>query len=287
MDTHRRGSIDSVEIDCALVTGNDEERPFSREQRRSLTRRPLCLSHRVFAAAERLSCPSVTLQCETRTRLDQLQTVSGRSSEEVTALYDRLAPIYDLIYGVTLDHGRRLAMARLAPHPGETILEIGVGTGLSAVKYPAGCRAIAIDVSGAMIDRARARLRRRRIAHVALCRMDAAQLAFPDGAFDAVYAPYVMNVVPDPVRVAREMVRVCRPSGRLVIVNRFGQNERSLLGGVMDRLAPRVGFTWRLDLATFLRESNLIARSIEPANVPRFTTVVVCGKRPFLEDDFA
>jgi phosphatidylethanolamine/phosphatidyl-N-methylethanolamine N-methyltransferase len=213
--------------------------------------------------------------------------VSVRSSEEITTLCDRLAPVYDLIYGVTLNHGRRLAMTRLAPHPGETILEVGVGTGLSAVKYPDGCHAIAIDVSSAMISRARARLRRRRIEHVVLCRMDAAQLAFPDSTFDAVYAPYVMNVVPDPVRVAREMVWVCRPSGRLVIVNRFGRNEPSLLGGVMDRLTPRVGFQWRLDLATLLRESNLVARSIEPAKVPRFATVVVCGKRPFLEDDFA
>ena len=235
-----------------------------------------------------MSCPGGTLLRETTSlRLDQLQTVSGRSSEEITTLYDWLAPVYDLIYGVTLDHGRRLSMARLAPHPRETILEIGVGTGLSAVKYPAGCRAIAIHVSSAMISRARARLRRRRIEHVALCRTDAAQLAFPDSTFDAVYAPYVMNVVPDPVRVAREMVRVCRPSGRLVIVNRFGRHEPSLLGGVMDRLTPRVGFRWRLDLATLLRESNLIARSIEPANVPRFATVVVCGKRAFLEDDFA
>ena len=66
-----------------------------------------------------MSCPGGTLLREDiRTRIDQLHTVSGRSSEEITTLYDRLAPVYDLIYGVTLDHGRRLAMARLAPHPG-------------------------------------------------------------------------------------------------------------------------------------------------------------------------
>jgi len=220
-------------------------------------------------------------------RLDHVQTVTGRarlrSSGGIGALWDRLAPVYDLVYGVTLDHGRRLAMARLAPHPGETILEIGVGTGFSVVRYPQGCRAIAIDLSGAMIERARARLRRRRITHVALCRMDAADLAFPDNAFDAVYASYVMNVVPDPVRVAREMLRVCRPSGRLVIVNHFERDARSILDGVMNHVAPRVGFTWRLNLRTLLRDAGLVARSIEHANIPRISSVVVCGKRPVME----
>jgi hypothetical protein len=57
-------------------------------------------------------------------------------SQTVEAIYERLAPVYDLIYGVTLDHGRRHAMTRLAPSWGESILEIGVGTGLSAVQYP-------------------------------------------------------------------------------------------------------------------------------------------------------
>jgi len=200
------------------------------------------------------------------------------SSERITAVYDRLAPIYDLIYGVTLNHGRRLAMARLAPRRGESILEIGVGTGLSAVTYPRGCRAVAIDVSCAMLGRARVRLRRRRIEHVALCRMDAARLAFSDDTFDAVYAAYVMNVVPDPVRVAREMLRVCRPSGRLVILNHFGNEPGSVLDGVMDRLAPRVGFRWRLDLPTLLRDAGLVVRSIERANIPRVSSVVVCRK---------
>ena len=195
-----------------------------------------------------------------------------------TAVYDRLAPIYDLIYGVTLHHGRRVAMARLAPQPGETFLEIGVGTGLSAAAYPASCRAVAIDVSSAMIARARARLHRRRIGHVTLCRMDAAQLAFADDTFDGVYAAYVLNAVSDPVRVAREMLRVCRPSGRLVIVNHFESDAGSVLDGMMDRLAPHVGFSWRLDLRTFLHDAGLRPRSIEQANIPRISSVIVCGK---------
>jgi phosphatidylethanolamine/phosphatidyl-N-methylethanolamine N-methyltransferase len=70
----------------------------------------------------------------------------------VEAVYERLAPIYDLIYGITLAPGRRHAMGRLAPGPGELILEIGVGTGLSAVRYPLGCRVVAIDLSAHMTN---------------------------------------------------------------------------------------------------------------------------------------
>jgi phosphatidylethanolamine/phosphatidyl-N-methylethanolamine N-methyltransferase len=193
--------------------------------------------------------------------------------------YRRLAPIYDLIYGALLQHGRRCAMFRLAPRPGETILEVGVGTGLSALQYPRGCRVVAIDLSAPMLDRARVRLRQHRIDHVKLCRMDAAALAFPDMQFDAIYAPYVLNVVPDPVRVAREMVRVHRPGGRLVLLNHFEHiNGRGhALDRFVGRLAVRIsGVNWHLDFRTFLKDAGLTALSVEHVNVPPVSSVVVC-----------
>ena len=99
-----------------------------------------------------------------------------------------------------------------------------------------------------MLDRARARLVRRRVDHVTLCRMDAARLGFGDGLFDAVYAPYVMNVVPHPVAVAREMLRVCRPSGRIVLLNHFDDAAGSWFGELLGRLASRAGVNWHMDL---------------------------------------
>ena len=197
----------------------------------------------------------------------------------VEAIYQRLAPVYDLIYGLTLQHGRRHAIERLAPRRAERILEVGVGTGLSAVHYPDDCRVAAIDLSASMIERARTRLINRAIQHVQLCRMDAAHLAFPDGCFDAVYGPYVINVVPDPVRVAREMARVCRPGGRIVLLNHFqdGERESPVLERLLGRVAERVGgANWQLDLRSFLKEAGLTPRLIEHVNVPRLSSVVVC-----------
>jgi phosphatidylethanolamine/phosphatidyl-N-methylethanolamine N-methyltransferase len=201
------------------------------------------------------------------------------ANDRVQAIYRRLAPVYDLIYGATLEPGRRQAMTRLAPATGELILEIGVGTGLSAVEYPPRCRVIGIDLSEAMLDRAHARFARRRVGHVSLCRMDAARLGFPDAAFDAVYAPYVMNIVSDPVAVAREMLRVCRPAGRLVLLNHFGDAyPASWIDDLLGRVAAQSGVNWTMDLQRFLRETGLEVLSIERVNLPAVSSVVMCHK---------
>jgi phosphatidylethanolamine/phosphatidyl-N-methylethanolamine N-methyltransferase len=200
---------------------------------------------------------------------------------KVETLYQRLAPFYDVIYGALLQHGRKSAVERLAPQPGESILEVGVGTGLSAVLYPADCRVVAIDVSSPMLERARQRLDRRGCGHVRLCRMDAGRLAFADAQFDAVYAPYVLNVVPDPLAVAHEMLRVCRPDGRIVLLNHFDGAGRPARG--VNRLAGRLAFRfsgadWHLNLDRLLSATKLTAVSIEPVNVPPVSSVVVCRR---------
>src|SRR5580765_306740 len=203
---------------------------------------------------------------------------NGTSATE--QLYARLAPIYDFIYGATLQPGRARAMARLAAQAGERILEIGVGTGVALRGYPAGTRVAAVDLSAPMLHRAQARLRRHRIRHVALCRMDATHLAFADGSFDAVYAPYVVNVVADPVRVAHEMMRVCRPGGRLVLVNHFARadNAGNFVSEAIGELASKIsGVDWGLDLDWFLRESGLQPYSVESVNMLK-SAIVLCRK---------
>jgi phosphatidylethanolamine/phosphatidyl-N-methylethanolamine N-methyltransferase len=197
----------------------------------------------------------------------------------VESVYARLAPVYDVVYGALLQHGRRRAMARLAPRPGESILEIGVGTGLSALHYPSGCRVAAIDLSAAMLAKARERLQRHGTVAVRLCRMDALHLAFDDARFDAVYAPYLLNVVPDPLRAAREMIRVCRPGGRVVLLNHFDDVNAGAIDRFVGRLAAAVsGVNWHLDLGSFLREAGVVPLTVERVNVPRVSCVVVCRK---------
>ena len=110
--------------------------------------------------------------------------------------------------------------------------------------------------------------------------MDAANLKFADDTFDIVYAPYVISVVPDPVAVTREMVRVCRPGGRIVILNHF--RSKSRVGAWLERLiapiTPYIGFKSDLDLPAFLVQAGLKPVSIEKVNVPRIWSLVTCVK---------
>ena len=92
------------------------------------------------------------------------------------------------------------------------------------------------------------------MANVRLMEMDAAALSFEDDSFDVVYAPYVMSVVPDPVQVVREMRRVCRPGGRILILNHF-LSSNPVLAMVEKAISPmtvHVGFKSDLDLPRFL-----------------------------------
>jgi phosphatidylethanolamine/phosphatidyl-N-methylethanolamine N-methyltransferase len=198
----------------------------------------------------------------------------------VEVLYERLAPVYDLVYGLGLHHGRQLALERLAPADGQRICEVGIGTGLSAVGYPRGCEVVGVDLSAAMLARARRRVERRGMRHVRLCRMDAGRLAFTGGGFDAVYAAYVINVVPDPIATTRELMRVLRPGGRLVLLNHFANapGHRGIVDRWLGRAATRLGGTqWDIDLDAFLTGTGLVPRSIEPVNAG-ISTLLVCHR---------
>ena len=170
----------------------------------------------------------------------------------VTAIgrfYDRFAGVYDHLFDHVFREGRAEAIRALELAPGSRVLEVGVGTGLTLPLYPAGTEVVGIDISQPMLREARERADRENGGkRVGLVRMDAARLAFPDDTFDGVYAPYVVSVVPYPRRVVEEMARVCRPGGKVVIVNHFGSRNR--LGAFLEkRLTPLTHFVgFRLDL---------------------------------------
>jgi phosphatidylethanolamine/phosphatidyl-N-methylethanolamine N-methyltransferase len=168
----------------------------------------------------------------------------------------------------------------MAIHPGDRILEVGAGTGINAPLYPGNCHVTAIDLSRPMLERARRRVTRRRLSHVKLVRQDAASMTFANDSFDSVYAPYVISVVPDPIRVAREMRRVCRPGGRIVILNHF-RSASPLVSWLEEAISPltvHVGFRLDLSLVDLLRQAHLYAASIDKVNVPPVWSLVTCIK---------
>ena len=194
--------------------------------------------------------------------------------------YAYLSPIYDIAFGLPLQPGRVKAIERLAIEPGDRVLEVGAGTGLNAPLYPRHCDVTAVGLSSDMLDRARARIARVGLTHVRLLEADAAHLTFGDESFDCVYAPYTISVVPDPIQVVREMCRVCRRGGRIVLLNHFRSTHR-LLARVEQAISPatvHVGFKADLDQQMLLVQTGLRPISVEKVNVPPIWSLITCIK---------
>ena len=164
-----------------------------------------------------------------------------KSDSGVTATiqhrYDRQAALYDLREApMELFVGRwRRRLWRQIP-PGSRVLEVGVGTGKNMRHYPPGASVTAVDFSPKMLARAVRRARRLRI-DVELALMDAQAMAFRDGAFDVIVATCVFCSVPDPLRGLREVARVLRPDGRVLLLEHM-RSRLPVLGRCMDWLNP-------------------------------------------------
>ena len=207
-------------------------------------------------------------------------SVAAVENDFVAGVYEKLASVYDLAFGPALQPGRIRAVERMNIQPGERVLEVGVGTGINLSLYPRTCQMTGIDFSSSMLEKARERAAWGGLRQLRLLQMDAADLKFADGSFDIVYAPYLISVVPDPVKVACEMRRVCRPGGRIIFLNHF-LSPNLFVSRVERLISPftiHIGFKADLDLPGFLAQSALEPVSIEKVNMPRIWSLVTCVK---------
>ena len=197
--------------------------------------------------------------------------------------YDMIAPKFDYTPFRTPDE----VLAIMAKEIGEPLsidaaLDVCCGTGAAMRHLRPLCRerVVGIDFSSGMLEKARERVARERMDNVRLLQMDAADLKFADHTFDIVYAPYLISVVPDPVKVAREMRRVCRPGGRIVFLNHFLSPNPALsrLERAISPMTIHIGFRSDLDLPAFLTQAELTPVSIQKVNIPRIWSLVTCVK---------
>ncbi|MFN3624612.1 MAG: class I SAM-dependent methyltransferase [Hyphomicrobium sp.] len=191
-------------------------------------------------------------------RQPALQRVHGRvvsigriDETDVLDAYRRWAPVYDYTFGLVAGESRRHAVQVLNKTRGR-VLEVGVGTGLSLPDYKRHLEVTGIDLSPEMLEKARERVAQERLDHVTgLHEMDASDLKFPDASFDTVVAMFVMTVVPDPEKVMRELARVVKPGGEVMLVNHFSQRQ-GVRGWVERRMAPfadKIGWRSVFDLS--------------------------------------
>jgi phosphatidylethanolamine/phosphatidyl-N-methylethanolamine N-methyltransferase len=209
-----------------------------------------------------------------------LLSIANVDSRVTERLYARCASFYDWLCGPLLQAGRREAMRQLALEPGDRVLEIGIGTGLTAPLYPSDCEVIGIDVSEPMLCKANRNIAAGPERTIRLFRMDATRLAFPDESFDVVYAAYVITVVPDPVMVLREMRRVCRVGGHVVLLNHFLSSDPffSKVERMVSPFMARLGFRSDLDARVLLAHARLHPVSVRKVNTPKLWTVIHCRR---------
>ena len=153
--------------------------------------------------------------------------------------YNRIAPLYDLMEGLAersrYSNWRKLLWSKVE---GPKVLEVGVGTGKNFPYYPADAEITAIDFSEKMLKRAKNRANQQKVK-VHLQQMDAQNLEFEDNFFDTVVASFVFCSIPDPVRGLIEAERVCKPGGKVALLEHVLSANR-ILGWLMSLANPLV-----------------------------------------------
>jgi phosphatidylethanolamine/phosphatidyl-N-methylethanolamine N-methyltransferase len=209
---------------------------------------------------------------------------SALDADAVKAAYQRWAGIYDGVFGGVSAFGRRRAVASVNRLSGTRVLEVGVGTGLALPHYNPDKRITGIDLSSAMLERARQRASAAGMPHVdALLEMDAEETSFPDASFDIAVAMFVASVVPNPRRLLAELKRVVCPGGHILFVNHFlaRGGVRLAVERGMARASHSLG--WHPDFAieSLLPEADLQVALIEPVPpMGLFTLVTLRNELP-------
>ena len=180
---------------------------------------------------------------------------------QVKRAYKFYAPAYDFIFDWIFNPGREAAIQLLDIRRGQQILEVGIGTGLNLPLYPSDCRIAGIDLSEEMLKKAQEKVVELSLDNVTLKAMDATVMDFGEDEFDSAVATYTISAVPDPVGVLREMRRVVKPGGNIVLLNHF-RSQGPLAGRFEDLVAPvctRLGWKSNLHLEPLLKQVALTA----------------------------
>ena len=179
--------------------------------------------------------------------------------QEISQKYDRFAQWYDVAEGVPDFLGIRKLRQRVLRQASGRVLEVAVGTGKNLRYYPQGCRIIAVDLSREMLAIAQKRAFRLQM-NVSLLLSDAEALPFSNESFDTVVSSLSTCTFPDSVAALKEMARVCRPKGKVLLLE-HGRSDREWLGRFQDRhagtFAKPLGCNWNRKTLELIKDAGL------------------------------
>ena len=192
---------------------------------------------------------------------------TSREADRTRKRYNRIAPIYNAMEWVVEQIAFRAWRAKLWSYlgDGQQVLEVGVGTGKNFPYHPSGAHVVGVDLSERMLVQAK-RKRQATGEDVPLAQLDAQRMAFADDVFDAAVATFVFCSVPDPVRGLREIRRVVKPGGQVVLLEHVRVNA-PVVGPVMDTLDPLVvqvmGAHIKRHTEKNVRRAGLVVKKVE------------------------
>jgi ubiquinone/menaquinone biosynthesis C-methylase UbiE len=209
--------------------------------------------------------------------MDTMTAQRPYGDPELRDIYDGFASSYrwsslvnDTLFGVA-------ALRRwVLRHAAGDVLDVACGTGENFPHLRDVDRVTAVDLSPRMLDKARRRADRLGL-RVDLREMSAQHLAFPDDSFDTVTTAMSTCTFPDPVAALREMVRVVRPTGRILLVE-HGRSRFGAVARFQDRRAEGhyrpAGCRWNADVAALFDEAGLVVDATRTRTLGVFTAAV-------------
>ena len=187
-----------------------------------------------------------------------------QASEKIRRRYDRAARFYDLFESPMEMMALKKCRIEVMKELKGKVLEVGVGTGKNIEYYPEEIEITAIDFSEKMLAKAKEKAKKFN-KKVTLMPMDVQNLNFPDNTFDTVFTTCVFCSVPDPIKELKEIRRVCKPTGKIIMIEHV-RSEGKVLGLIMDVLNPLVVNTYG---------ANINRRTVENIHRAGYTNVEV------------
>jgi phosphatidylethanolamine/phosphatidyl-N-methylethanolamine N-methyltransferase len=177
------------------------------------------------------------------------------NEQDIKQAYARWAPIYDALFGSITFVGRKAAVRAANQGQGQ-VLEVGVGTGIALPYYTKPVTGL--DLSLDMLKIAHKRAQNLPLVQGVL-QMDAGKLAFEDTSFETTVAMYLITVVPDPEGVMKELARVTKTGGEVILVNHFSAEKglRAMIEKLMSPFATKLGWRPEFAFSRVLQEPSL------------------------------
>jgi len=188
----------------------------------------------------------------------------NKETQRIKRKYDRVSKIYDILEQPMEAMALKKWRLEVAKELKGKVLEVGVGTGKNIPYYPDSASVTAIDFSFKMLFKAIVKAKKLN-KNVELIQMDVQNMSFDDNTFDTVFTTCVFCSVPDPIKGLKEIRRVCKPNGKIIMIEHV-RSDSKVLGLIMDLFNP---------LVVNIYGANINRRTVDNVKMAGFTDVEV------------